>query len=145
MKRNEGAIALVGGPPDGTPPGAFHPKLWVVIAGGLLGNGLAVNLKYTPDKNHQDKMLGDFVGSVKGYFDAAHGGTGGMEIQFNVTSHADFLDAVKNPQKHDQLLVRVSGYTAYFKDLNPQMQQEIIDRTEYDLATGRAVQFSRTD
>jgi formate C-acetyltransferase len=115
------------------------------IPAGLLGNGLAVNLKYTPDKNHQDKMLGDFVGSVKGYFDAAHGGTGGMEIQFNVTSHADFLDAVKNPQKHDQLLVRVSGYTAYFKDLNPQMQQEIIDRTEYDLATGRAVQFSRTD
>jgi len=38
----------------------------------------------------------------------------------------------------------VSGYTAYFKDLNPQMQQEIIDRTEYDLGTGQAVQFSRT-
>jgi pyruvate-formate lyase len=114
------------------------------IPASLLGNGLAVNLKYTPDKNHRDKMLDDFVASVEGYFDAAHGGTGGMEIQFNVTGHADFLDAVKNPQAHDQLLVRVSGYTAYFKDLTPQMQQEIIDRTEYDLATGQAVQFSRT-
>ena len=31
------AIALVGSPPPGTPVGAFHPKLWVVIAGGLLG------------------------------------------------------------------------------------------------------------
>jgi YkoY family integral membrane protein len=31
------AIALVGSPPPGTPPGAFHPKLWVVIAGGLMG------------------------------------------------------------------------------------------------------------
>lgn len=31
------AIAMVGSPPKGTPPDAFHPKLWVVILGGLLG------------------------------------------------------------------------------------------------------------
>jgi formate C-acetyltransferase len=111
----------------------------------FLSNGVAVNLKYTPDNAHRDKMLDNFVASVEGYFDAATGGMGGMEIQFNVTTHDTFVDAVKNPQKYPELLVRVSGYTAYFKDLNPQMQQEIIDRTEYDLGTGQAVQFSRTD
>jgi formate C-acetyltransferase len=110
----------------------------------FLSNGVAVNLKYTPDNAHRDKMLDNFVASVEGYFDAATGGMGGMEIQFNVTTHDTFVDAVKNPQKYPELLVRVSGYTAYFKDLNPQMQQEIIDRTEYDLGTGQAVQFSRT-
>jgi YkoY family integral membrane protein len=31
------AIAMVGSPPKGTPADAFHPKLWVVILGGLLG------------------------------------------------------------------------------------------------------------
>ena len=31
------AIAMVGSPPPGHPPDAFHPKLWVVILGGLLG------------------------------------------------------------------------------------------------------------
>jgi predicted tellurium resistance membrane protein TerC len=31
------AIALVGSPPPGHPAGAVHPKLWVVISGGLLG------------------------------------------------------------------------------------------------------------
>ena len=31
------AIALVGPPPDGTPPAALHPKLWVVVTGGMLG------------------------------------------------------------------------------------------------------------
>ena len=31
------AIALVGSPPAGTPKEATHPKLWVVIAGGMLG------------------------------------------------------------------------------------------------------------
>ena len=31
------AIAMVGSPPPGTPPDAFHPKLWVVILGGIIG------------------------------------------------------------------------------------------------------------
>jgi YkoY family integral membrane protein len=31
------AIAMVGSPPKGTPADAVHPKLWVVILGGLLG------------------------------------------------------------------------------------------------------------
>jgi YkoY family integral membrane protein len=31
------AIAMVGSPPPGTPPDAFHPKLWVVILGGIVG------------------------------------------------------------------------------------------------------------
>jgi pyruvate formate-lyase/glycerol dehydratase family glycyl radical enzyme len=110
----------------------------------LLSNGVAVNLKYTPDQANRQKMLDNFVASVEGYFDpATGGGTGGMEIQFNVTTHDTFLDAVKNPQAHAELLVRVSGYTAYFKDLNPQMQQEIIERTEYDLGTGEAIDFTR--
>jgi formate C-acetyltransferase len=110
----------------------------------FLANGVAVNLKYTPDQSNRQKMLDNFVASVEGYFDPmTGGGSGGMEIQFNVTSHETFVDAVKNPQNHAELLVRVSGYTAYFKDLNPQMQQEIIERTEYNLATGQAVEFAK--
>lgn len=31
------AIAMVGSPPPGTPPDAFHPKLWVVVLGGIIG------------------------------------------------------------------------------------------------------------
>jgi len=62
-----------------------------------------------------------------------------MEIQFNITTRDTFVDAVKHPEKHIELLVRVSGYTAYFADLNPHMQKEIIERAEYDLKTGREV------
>ena len=87
-------------------------------------------------------MLNNFVASVEGYFDDANGEReGGMEIQFNITTHDTFVDAVAHPEKYPELLVRVSGYTAYFKDLNPQMQKEIIDRTEYLLSTGRKVHF----
>lgn len=102
-----------------------------------LSSGVALNLKYTPELKDTEAMLKNFASSIKGYFDDIGGKRdGGLEIQFNITTHDTFVDAVKNPQKHAELLVRVSGYTAYFKDLNPQMQKEIIDRTEYMLSTG---------
>lgn len=110
-----------------------------------LSSGVALNLKYTPETDKIDKMLNNFAASIEGYFDGGNGSVsgngekvGGMEIQFNVTTHDTFVDAVKHPENHPELLVRVSGYTAYFKDLNPQMQKEIIDRTEYQLSTGRS-------
>jgi pyruvate formate-lyase/glycerol dehydratase family glycyl radical enzyme len=104
-------------------------------------SGMALNLKFTPEVDKK-KMLDNFVAYVKGYFDDNKGKRdGGMEIQFNITKREDFEDAVRNPEKYPELLVRVSGYTAYFKDLNPQMQKEIIDRTEYGLMTGEMITF----
>jgi len=106
-----------------------------------LSNGIALNLKFTPEKD-REKMIDKFVGYVKGYFDRAEDqSTGGMEIQFNITTHDTFANAAKHPEKYPELLVRVSGYTAYFKDLNPRMQKEIIDRTEYQLLPGKAVPY----
>jgi formate C-acetyltransferase len=106
-----------------------------------LSSGVALNLKFTPEVD-KEKMLDNFVAYVKGYFDDKDGQRdGGMEIQFNITKREDFEDAVKNPDKYPELLVRVSGYTAYFKDLNPFMQKEIIDRTEYQLKSGKAIRY----
>jgi formate C-acetyltransferase len=108
----------------------------------LLSNGVALNLKYTPEQGDRQRMLDNFMASVEAYFEASSGrGVGGMEIQFNVTTRDTFVEAAKHPENYPELLVRVSGYTAYFKDLNPQMQQEIIERTEYNLSTGHAVEF----
>jgi formate C-acetyltransferase len=107
-----------------------------------LSSGVALNLKFTPEDADREKMLDNFVNYVKGYFDDNNGQrNGGMEIQFNITKREEFEDAVKNPQKYPELLVRVSGYTAYFKDLNPFMQKEIIDRTEYQLLQGKAIPY----
>ena len=109
---------------------------------GCLANGVALNLKYTPEHGDPERMLDNFAASVEGYFDDADGERdGGMEIQFNITTRDTFVDAVAHPDKYPELLVRVSGYTAYFKDLNPQMQKEIIDRTEYRLSTGEMIPF----
>jgi formate C-acetyltransferase len=99
-------------------------------------NGVALNLKYTPDED-REVMLDDFSNTVKAYFKQ-----GGLQIQFNIITHKKLEDAWKNPQDYRDLLVRVSGYTAYFKDLNEQMKLEIINRTEYNLETGKAVSYS---
>lgn len=132
-----------------TPVSAVTPELTKALNSvanqpvECLSSGVALNLKYMPENGkNRDKMLENFAASVEGYFDDMGGKRdGGMEIQFNITTHETFVDAVRHPENYPDLLVRVSGYTAYFKDLNPQMQKEIIDRTEYLLSSGMAVPF----
>ena len=109
-----------------------------------LSSGAALNLKYTPESGQT--ILDNFVASVEGYFDDAdRQRDGGMEIQFIIADHNTLAKAAERSEEHPEecreLLVRVSGYTAYFKDLNPQMQKEIIDRTEYRLSTGKMVPY----
>ncbi len=52
-----------------------------------------------------------------------------MQVQVNVVDQATLLEAARDPDAHPWLLVRVSGYSAYFNDLSPVVQQEIIDRS----------------
>lgn len=55
-----------------------------------------------------------------------------FECQFNVVDQAVLLDAKKNPENHRNLLVRVAGYSDYFVNLDPVIQDEIITRTEHE-------------
>ena len=52
-------------------------------------------------------------------------------LQFNVVNRKTLLAARQDPEKYRNLLVRVAGYSAYFVDLTPQLQEEIIQRTEH--------------
>ena len=157
MTNHAGFGKLMGATPNGrrkgknftsgiTPVSGVTPSLQAALnsvaelPAKYLSSGIALNLKYTPEEN----MLENFVTSVKSYFDDKNGTRdGGMEIQFNVTDRETFLKVQKNSEIEEakDLLVRVSGYTAYFKDLNRQMQDEIIERTEYRLSTRKMVSY----
>jgi formate C-acetyltransferase len=52
-------------------------------------------------------------------------------LQFNIINRETLLAAQADPEKYRDLLVRVAGYSAYFVDLSPQLQNEIIKRTEH--------------
>ena len=62
---------------------------------------------------------------LKTYFDC-----GGYHVQFNILKREDLVDAKKHPEKYRDLLVRVSGFSVLFVELAPEIQDEIISRTE---------------
>ncbi|NIO29522.1 MAG: formate acetyltransferase [Candidatus Latescibacteria bacterium] len=98
-----------------------------------IANSHALNLKYTPARDPAH-MIPKFASSVEAFMKM-----GGLQVQFNLIDRATLKDAKAHPEKYPNLLVRVSGYTAYFGDLNKYMQEEIIIRAEYDLDTGKEV------
>jgi formate C-acetyltransferase len=54
---------------------------------------------------------------------------GGSVLQTNTLSQQELLDARAHPDRHRDLVVRVSGYSAYFVSLSPEIQEDIIERT----------------
>jgi len=92
----------------------------------LISNGCAVNLKLLPSLFEGDEQLSKIVSLVKGFFSL-----GGMEIQPNAVSTETLRAAQKQPDEYRDLVVRVSGYSAFFCDLGRSLQDEIIQRTEF--------------
>ncbi|MEK9150210.1 MAG: glycine radical domain-containing protein [Candidatus Desantisbacteria bacterium] len=99
-----------------------------------MANSHTLNLKYTPMKD-PDQMIDNLSASISAYMQM-----GGLQVQFNLIDRATLIEARDYPERYPNFLVRVSGYTAYFADLNPYMKEEIITRAEYDLKTGKEVE-----
>jgi formate C-acetyltransferase len=57
---------------------------------------------------------------------------GGPQVQVNFVKKEDLEDAKLNPQKHQDLIVRVAGFCATFIELDDKIQNEIISRTEHE-------------
>lgn len=93
----------------------------------------ALNIKYCPEDDAA-AMTERFAQTIEAYFRA-----GGQQVQFNIMTYEMLKDAKRQPENYPELMVRVSGYSAYFKDLNERMKDELITRAMYDLANGRAV------
>jgi len=56
---------------------------------------------------------------------------GGQELQINVVSSETLRAAQQNPDLYRDLVVRVAGFSEFFVNLTPDMQEEIIARTEH--------------
>lgn len=94
-----------------------------------VNNNMAFNVKVVPAaKDSHSKAVDDIFSYVKTYFDL-----GGMQMQLNVVTSDTLRDAMENPENYRNLLVRISGYNAYFTTLNRDMQIELIERAEYSV------------
>lgn len=92
-------------------------------------NGTLLNMKFLPQFFKTDTGIQKFVELLRSVCRL-----GISHIQFNVLNEKDLRAAQKTPEQYRSLTVRVAGYTAYFTELAPDLQEEIIARTTYESA-----------
>lgn len=85
--------------------------------------GTVVNQKFSPAAFAEDK-IGNLAALIKVYFKR-----GGQEVQINATSREILEDAMKHPENYGDLVVRVSGFSAYYVGLGRDVQLDILNRT----------------
>lgn len=99
------------------------------LHGDNITNNMAFNVKVVPGRQDSHARAVDLLHTyAKTYFDL-----GGMQMQLNVVTSATLRDAMVHPENYRNLLVRISGYNAYFVTLNRDMQVELVERAEYGL------------
>jgi pyruvate-formate lyase len=87
--------------------------------------GTLINQKFTPRLLEGEAGINNLAHLVRSYFKLD-----GHHIQFNVVTAETLRAAQADPEKYRDLIVRVAGYSDYFCDLTPALQEEIIARTE---------------
>jgi formate C-acetyltransferase len=89
-------------------------------------NGVNFNLKFLPSvlKTASDRKK--LINLIRSYFSKD-----GFHIQFNVITSEKLIEAKKNPEKYRNLVIRVAGYSAFFVELDGDIQDEIIARTTH--------------
>ena len=87
---------------------------------------LVVNARFSREmfeKPEQRARLGELI---RTYFEL-----GGMQIQINVVDQEVLRDAIAHPEQHQDLIVRVGGYSEYFNRLSPALKLSILERIEH--------------
>lgn len=91
----------------------------------LATGGTLLNQKFTPDVVAGEMGLNNMASLIRSYF-----AMDGHHIQFNVVDRQTLIDAQQHPEDYKDLIVRVAGYSDFFRNLDKPLQDEIIERTE---------------
>jgi formate C-acetyltransferase len=91
-----------------------------------LRHGEVLNIRIDPEAVKDDDKVKKFASMIKAYVNA-----GGFLVQFNIVSTQTLRDAQLHPENHKDLVVRVATYAAYFVELGEDLQNDIINRMEF--------------
>jgi len=122
-----GAVHTYGGSHDVSGPTAIARSV-AKIDQAEITNGVILNWKFSPNTVSGQTGRDNMINLIDGYFCM-----GGKQSQFNVITKETMLDAQKRPQDYRDLLVRVAGYSTYFTEMSPVLQDDLINRTELSL------------
>ena len=86
-----------------------------------------LNIKLTPGSVAGDIGTKKLIQFIKSWRDLKL-----WHLQFNIINKETLLDAKAHPENYRSLLVRVAGYSAYFVELSPNLQDDVVNRTAHD-------------
>ncbi|MBO4298143.1 MAG: hypothetical protein J5998_05030 [Clostridia bacterium] len=92
----------------------------------LVACGTVLNQKYSPVMFQNNQMREKLRALIRVYF-----ARGGQEMQINAVSRAVLMDASEHPENYGGLVVRVSGFSAFYTSLSREVQEDILQRTEH--------------
>lgn len=91
-----------------------------------VATGSVINQKFSPSM-FSDEKRSKLLSLVKVYMKK-----GGQEMQINATSRQTLMDAMEHPEKYGNLVVRVSGFSAFYVTLDKDVQKDILNRTQQE-------------
>lgn len=92
----------------------------------LVSCGTVLNQKFSPSVFRDPEKRAKLRALIRVYFQK-----GGQEMQINAVSREMLQDASAHPEAYENLVVRVSGFSAYYTCLDPAVQADILERTEH--------------
>ena len=87
------------------------------------GNTAPLQIEFDPHVAADEKGVDTVLSLIEGHFKQ-----GGTLININVLDGDKLLKANKDPDLYPDLVVRVTGFTAYFASLSPEFRQLVVDR-----------------
>jgi len=94
----------------------------------LLPNGASHTITFNPSLLRNAEHREKFKAYLRGYCE-----NGGTALQINILDADMLRDAQKHPENYTNLLVRVTGYNAYFTSVGKELQDEIIARESHEM------------
>ncbi len=87
------------------------------------GNSAPMQMELDPMITKDEEGIDNIANLLRTHFDL-----GGTQINLNIMDSAKVLEAHKDPSKYPDLVVRVTGFSAYFASLSPEFRQLVVDR-----------------
>ncbi|MBR6719448.1 MAG: formate acetyltransferase [Clostridia bacterium] len=87
------------------------------------GNTAPLQLEFDPNLANDEAGIDTVTSLIEAHFE-----NGGTLININILDKDKLLAANENPDLYPDLVVRVTGFTAYFASLSPRFRQLVVDR-----------------
>jgi len=87
------------------------------------GNSAPLQVDLDPSMGRGEEERAKIAALIRGHFDL-----GGTQITINILDRQQLLEAEKDPSKYPDLIVRVTGFSAYFASLSPDFRRWVIER-----------------